>query len=162
MSSRMFRRAIPAVLLAVSALASTALAAKLLQGLPLLWKPSEVKGGAVVDLSGITNVKIKVEPQVDVRPDKAKFGESREEPPPRPVTTSGNVAAFCTEHLTETLRQFGYSITAEQADYVLEGEVTEFMVIETDNYYQTISDSLQQAAQNLAADPGFRKALGAK
>ena len=177
-------------------LSAPAFAGNRLEGIPLVWKPTERNVG-VVNLTGLTEVKIQIEPFVDTRADKAKFGESQEDKVPRPVTTSGSVAEFCTQHFGNTLKQFGLSVVAEGGDVVVAGAVVEFMVIETnsykgevrlkltvkrggttvwtgvaagtssrwgrsykpENYYETISDSLLDAAGNAARDEGFRKAL---
>ena len=197
MSRKMPLGATLAVLVALT-LAAPAFAGNRLQGIPLVWKPTERNVG-VVNLTGLTEVKIQIEPFVDTRADKAKFGESQEDKVPRPVTTSGSVAEFCTQHFGNTLKQFGLSVVAEGGDVVVAGEILEFMVIETnsykgevrlkvtvkrggktewtgvaagtssrwgrsykpENYYETISDSLLDAASNAARDEGFRKALAA-
>jgi hypothetical protein len=171
-----------------------------LEGIPLVWKPTELKDTGVVNLTGITGVKIRIEPFVDTRADKAKFGENRQDTVFKPVTTSGSAADFCTRHFADELRRFGFSTVQNQGDVVLGGEILEFMVVETntykgdvrlrltlkkqgktewtgvttgtsghwgrsykaENYYETISDSLLYAVQNLAQDEGFRKALAAE
>jgi hypothetical protein len=172
-------------------------AKKLLTDIPLVWKPTDTKGAGVVNLLGIETVKVKVKPFTDSRPDKAKFGENTEDDEAKPVTTSGSVAEFCAKNLAGVFRSYGISMVEEGADYILGGDVLEFMVSETnnykgevrlkitllkgdkpvwtgiaagtnkrfgrsykaENYYETISDSLLQAAQSLINDQGFHKAL---
>jgi uncharacterized protein (DUF2147 family) len=198
MNRKMPGRAALAVLVAVT-LTATAFAGKRLDGIPLVWKPTERKGVGVVNLTGLTGVKIQIEPFVDTRADRAKFGENQEDKVPRPVTTSGSVAEFCTQNFGNTLKQYGLSVVAEGGDVVVAGEILEFMVIESnaykgevrliitvkrhdktewtgvvsgtssrwgrsyraENYYETISDSLLEAASNAARDESFRKALAA-
>ena len=189
-------RAVLAAVVAV-ALSAPAFAGSNLEGIPLVWKPTDRKDVGVVSLVGLTEVKIQIEPFVDNRTDKAKFGESQEDKRFKPVTTSGSAAAFCATNFANTLKQYGFAIVADGGDVVVGAEILEFMVIETntykgevrlkvsvkrggktewvgvasgtssrfgrsykaDNYYETISDSLLQAAVNAARDEGFRKAL---
>lgn len=199
MNLKVLRRA--TLLLAVAGLLSGALdAAGKLEGVPLVWRPTDRKDVGVVNLLGITDIKIQIEPFVDTRPDKAKFGENQEDKQPKLVTTSGSVAEFCTRNFADTLRQFGLSVVPEGGDVVVGAEILEFMVTESntykgevrlkvsvkrqdktewigltsgtasrfgrsykaENYYETISDSLLQAAVNAVRDEGFRKALLAK
>jgi hypothetical protein len=109
-------------------------AGKPLENIPLVWKPTNRKDTGVLNLGGMTSVKFRVEPFVDSRPDKKKIGENQEGKLSKPVTTSGSVAAFCTEHFSEMLRQYGLSVVTEGGDVVVGGEVLEFMVIETNTY----------------------------
>lgn len=127
----MRRSAILTILLAV--VATPALAGKNLEGIPLVWKPTEVNPG-VIGLSGIIDVKFQVEPFVDSRPDKGKLGENQEGKVPKPVTTSGNVAEFCGKNFGNVLRQLGLGVVATGGDVVLEGEILEFTVTETNTY----------------------------
>lgn len=175
-------------------------AKKLLLNIPLVWRPTDLKDTGVVSLTGLEAVKLQVKTFTDARPDKTKFGENNEDDTPKPVTTSSSVAEFCTENLARILRGSGISIVEDGADFVLTGEVLEFMVTETgtyrgevrlkvtllrrgqpvwtsltsgsnkrfgrsykaENYYETISDSLLGAAQNLIRSEEFRQKLGAR
>jgi hypothetical protein len=199
MNEKMLSGSAAAALAAVTLTASV-FAGDKLGGIPLVWKPTELKDTGVVNLTGITGVKIQIQPFVDTRADKAKFGENQQGAVFKPVTTSGNAADFCTRNFANELRRFGFSVVQDQGDVVLGGEILEFMVIETgtykgdvrlkltvekngntewtgvtsgtskrfgrsykaENYYETISDSLLHAVQNLAQDEGFRKALAAQ
>jgi hypothetical protein len=135
MTGRMSRRAavVLAVLLAVC-LGAPASAQKKLEGIPLVWKPSSKKSSGVVNLAGLADVKVQVEPFVDTRDNKAKFGENREDKVVRPVTTSGSVADFCTQNFKNTLKQYGLSVVPSGGNVVVKGEILEFMVIETNTY----------------------------
>jgi hypothetical protein len=186
-----------AVILVAMSLSPAFAAKKLLADIPLIYKPTESKGAGVVDLTGLTEKRIEIAPLADNRADQKTFGVNREDATPRPVTTSSNVAEFCTQHLTEDLQRFGFVITSERPEFVLSGEVLEFMVNEAskyngdvrlkmqlskdgkavwtglvsgtsarwgrsykaENYYETISDSLLHAIENLAMDTGFAAAL---
>jgi hypothetical protein len=133
MSYRIPLRTTLAVLV-VAMLAPHALAGKSLVGIPLIWKPTATTGAGVIDLTGLTDVKIRIEPFVDNRADKAKFGENREDKVSKSVTTPDSAADFTARNLTNTLRQLGFSIVAEGGDVILAGEILEFMVTETDDY----------------------------
>jgi hypothetical protein len=178
--------------------ASIVIAGKPLDRIPLVWKPTNRKDTGVLNLAGLTDVKIRVDPFVDSRPDKAKFGENQEDKTFKPVTTSGNVAEFCSQNFANTLRQYGLTVVPEGGDVVVGGEILEFMVLETnryngevrlkitvsrdgkpgwvgvasgtssrfgrsykaENYYETISDALLEAADRAVRDEGFRQAVG--
>jgi hypothetical protein len=177
-------------------LPSLALAGKPLDGIPLVWKPTNRKDTGVLNLAGLTNVTFRVDPFTDTRADKTKIGENQEDKTAKLVTTSGNVAEFCTQQFANTLKQYGLTVVPEGGDVVIGGEVLEFMVIETgtykgevrlkvsakraereewvgvasgtssrfgrsykaDNYYETLSDALLEAAERAVKDEGFRKA----
>ena len=79
-------------------------------------------------------MKIQVQGFADTRSDKAKFGESQEGKVPKPVTTSGSVAEFCTENFRNALKQYGLTVVPNGGDVVVGGEILEFMVIETNTY----------------------------
>ena len=118
----------------IAALAAPAYAGRLLTGIPLVWKPTDMKNTATVNLTGITEVKIQLEPFADKRADKTKFGENQEGREPKPVTTSDNVADFARLYLGAMLRHFGLSIVEQGADSTLGGEILDFMVTETNRY----------------------------
>lgn len=133
MSRRPFRGTVLIVVLGLS-LAAPAFAQKTLDGIPLVWKPTNRKDAGVVNLGDLLNVKIQVQGFADTRSAKEKFGESREGKVPKPVTTSGSVAEFCTENFRNTLKQYGLSVVPNGGDVVVGGEILEFMVIETNTY----------------------------
>src|SRR3990172_2094049 len=123
------------LLLAVASLLIGALdAAGKLEGIPLVWRPTNRKDVGVVNLLGITEIKIQVEPFVDTRPDKAKFGENQEDKQPKLATTTGSVAEFCTQNFAITLRQFGLSVVPEGGEVIVGAEILEFMVTESNTY----------------------------
>ena len=188
------RTAVAIVLLAL--LPSLALAGKPLDGIPLVWKPTNRKDTGVLNLAGLTNVTFRVEPFTDTRSDKTKIGENQEDKTAKMVTTSGNVGEFCAQQFSNVLKQYGLTVVPEGGDVVIGGEVLEFMVIETntykgevrlkvsakrgekeewvgvasgtssrfgrsykaDNYYETLSDALLEAAERAVKDEGFRRA----
>lgn len=135
MTGRVSRRVavVVAVLFAVG-LAGSAGAQKKLEGIPLVWKPSNKKSAGVTNLSGLADVKIQVDTFVDTRENKAKFGESQEGKVPKPVTTSANVAEFVTTNFRNVLKQYGLTIVPSGGDVLVTGDILEFMVTETNTY----------------------------
>jgi Uncharacterized lipoprotein len=123
------------ILAMVTAVAMPALAAKkLLVGIPLLWKPTEAKNAGVVNLTGVSEVKVQVAKFTDTRPDPTKIGENTEDSPARPVTTNDDVAAFISTNVTDTLRSYGFKLVPDGGDVIVRGEVLEFMVRESNTY----------------------------
>jgi hypothetical protein len=120
--------------LVMMSVAGPVVAQKTLEGIPLVWKPSNKKSAGVVSLAGLMDVKIQVDPFVDTRDNKAKFGENQEDKAPRPVTTSGSVAEFCTQNFRNVLKQYGLTVVPSGGDVVVAGEILEFMVNETNTY----------------------------
>ena len=191
-----FRHRTAVVIVLLALLPSLALAGKPLDGIPLVWKPTDRKDTGVLNLAGLANVTFRVEPFTDARSDKAKIGENQEDKTAKMVTTSGNVAEFCAQQFSNVLKQYGLTVVPEGGDVVIGGEVLEFMVIETntykgevrlkvsakrgekeewvgvasgtssrfgrsykaENYYETLSDALLEAAERAVKDEGFRKA----
>ena len=133
MSRKSLRGAVLVVVFGLG-LSAPAFAQKTLEGIPLVWKPTNRKEAGVVNLGELVNVKIQVQGLVDTRSAKAKFGESQEGKVPKPVTTSDSVAEFCTQNLRNVLKQYGLTVVPNGGDVVVGGEILEFMVIETNTY----------------------------
>ena len=128
--------AVVVAVLFVVGLGGPAVAQKKLENIPLVWKPTSKtgSGSGVTNLSGLMEVKIQVDPFVDTRENQAKFGENQADKAPKPVTTSGNVADFCTQNFRNALKQYGLTIVPSGGDVVVGGDILEFMVIETNTY----------------------------
>ena len=180
----------------------SALAApKPLQGIPLQWTPTQsLAQMGPVDVSGaLLAAKFHVDAFVDTRQDPQKIGENQEKAGRfLPVTTSGDVAAFVTDHFRETLRGAGVNVAEGPADVTLSAELSQFFVTEAntyrgelhllvhvrnaagreiwsgvilggaehwgrsyraENYYETLSDMVVNAAHNLLMDQAFHAAL---
>src|SRR6187397_1397421 len=133
MREKLRRRTAVSILLLLL-LPSLAFAGKPLDGIPLVWKPTNRKDTGVLNLAGLTNVTFRVEPFTDARSDKTKIGENQEDKTTKLVTTSGNVGEFCAQQFSNVLRQYGLTVVPEGGDVVIGGEVLEFMVIETNTY----------------------------
>jgi hypothetical protein len=108
-----------------------------LQNIPLKWTPTStfVEMGHV-DVNGpMASAKIHFEPLVDTRQNPSLVAENREKPEKiRQVTTSGDVAAFVTDHLKDTLHGAGLNIVDGPADVIISGEIRQFFVTEVNTY----------------------------
>jgi len=163
-------------------------ATKLLENIPLVWKPTDTLGS----LGPLDTL-------VDSRNNPSLIAENQEKPDkPLPVTTSGDVAAFVTDHMKETLHVAGLNVVDGPGDMTLSGEIRQFFVTETstyhselslvmhlkdahgkevwsgaiaggtdrfgrsykaENYYETLSDAVIRATQNLLSNPAFADAF---
>jgi hypothetical protein len=115
---------------------------KLLENIPLQWTPTDSLASlGPLDLSGpLLSSKIHVDLLVDTRENPSAVAENREKPDKvLPVTTSGNVAQFVTDHLKDTLRGAGLSIVDGPGDVNLSGEIRQFFVAETSMYHGDMS-----------------------
>ncbi len=120
-------------------LVSAVAAAKpaVLENIPLKWSPtSTLAEMGPVDLAAPDlAVKIHVDALVDNRQNPTLIAQNTEKPDkPRPVTTSGDVGAFVTEHLRDTLRGAGLSIVDGAGDLTLSGEIRQYFVNEVNVY----------------------------
>jgi hypothetical protein len=108
-----------------------------LDNIPLKWTPtSSLASMGTIDVSGaMLTTKIHVEPLVDARQNPTLIAENREKADKvKPVTTSGDVAAFISDHLKESMRGAGMSIVDAGADLNISGEIRQFFVTEVDTY----------------------------
>jgi hypothetical protein len=130
------RRNLAAVCCFACLLAGPALAAKLLAGIPLQWTPrTSLAELGPLDISGpLLTARVRVEPFTDRRAQPALIAENREGKEPRPVTTSTDVAAFVTLHVTDALRTAGLTLADDRPDFTVSGEVRQFFVTETTVY----------------------------
>src|SRR5579864_3555051 len=170
---------------AISACASN----EKLENVPLVWKPTVALGtSGPVNAMHLSQRSLTVLPLEDRRSDRSLIGENREKSPPRPITTSDDVAAFMTRQMKDLLAQAGCNIVDARGQLELGGEVISFFVPETgtyvgnvrikatlrtsgnkvlwqgivggtaehfgrsykaENYYETLSDSLDRLVENL-------------
>src|SRR5437773_342160 len=77
-----------------------------LEGIPLVWKPtSQIGEAGAIDLTGVGQLKIQVKQLTDSREHGSLIGENRESKRTRPVTTTDNVASWCTSRFRMLLGQ---------------------------------------------------------
>jgi hypothetical protein len=121
------------VLLAGGAIASP----KLLENIPLVWKPTDTLAslGALNLTNAVITTPLHIDTLVDTRSNPAKIAENQEKPEkPLPVTTSGDVAGFVTDHVKDTLHAAGLNIADGPGTLTLSGEIRQFFVTETGTY----------------------------
>ena len=124
-----------------SLLNAAAFAAPALENIPLAWKPtSALSEMGTLDLGGaVTTTKIRFDPLVDTRQDRARVAENRENARVRPMTTSTDVAVFVTDHLKNTVRSAGLNVVDGDADISISGDIRRFFVTEDSAYQGEIS-----------------------
>jgi hypothetical protein len=126
----MIRCLLPMLLLAL-----TGCAAPRLENIPLVWMPERHPAASVPpDARGLMSARIKVAPMTQAQDDPKLVGENREALPPRPVTTRDDVAAFVTDRFKKLLKNAGLQVVDADETVVLEGEITQFFVTETNLY----------------------------
>ncbi len=121
--------------LCVAALCSIASAAalaapKLLQDIPLQWKPTAELGAAVQS----THQRISFVAFKDVRDNPKLIAENREKSTPKPVTTKDDVGAFVSDSLRHIFDREGFNTVDSGGDLMISGEVRRLFVVETDTY----------------------------
>ena len=130
------------LLLAATLLACTCVYAKskLLEHVPLLWKPtSELRLGAVqMPLTAIQFATFQ-----DARDNKEAIGENQEDEKPKPVTTTDDVGAFVSSHMRELFNQAGLKTVDSNGSVILKGEVRQFFVRETSTYRSAVAVHLE-------------------
>lgn len=120
----------------VAAIFGTQANAALLTHVPLKWKPtSDLRLGAIE----MSQAPIQFDVFKDVRSDKEKIGENREDETPKPVTTTDDVGAFVSAHMRQLFGQAGLKTVDSNGAVTIEGEVTQFFVRETSLYRSEVS-----------------------
>ena len=120
---------------ASSAAPATAAKRDKLEGIPLMWKPTtNVATLGAIDLTGLTNIKVRVARLDDKRDAPGLIGENREKQPPRKVTTPDDVAGFVTDHVKSLMREVGLNVVESGGTATVKGEILQFFVAETDTY----------------------------
>jgi hypothetical protein len=104
---------------------------KLLEHVPLKWKPTSVLKSFTLDDNDAT---VQIETFQDVRDNKEEIGENRERSTPRPVTTTDDVGAFVSTHMRELLGHAGVKTVDSDGSVKIKGEVRQFFVSETHTY----------------------------
>jgi len=120
----------------VAAIFGTQANAALLTRVPLQWKPTSDLRLGVMQMS---QAPIHFDVFRDVRADKEKIGENREDETPKPVTTTDDVGAFVSTHMRQLFDQAGLKTVASNGAVTIKGEVTQFFVRETSLYRSEVS-----------------------
>jgi hypothetical protein len=123
-----------------------ALGAARLEGVALRWKPTEEVGGVISAAArAFQGKKVAVKPFEDARDEKELIGKNVEDAKPKLVTTRDDVGAWCATRLEALVREAGTTVVEADADLVITGKVTHFMVEEGDHYRGRVSVRLQVA-----------------
>ena len=130
------------------ALAPAASAVKLMKDVTLDWKPTKSVSESPIDVTALRGKKILVNVFTDARDNKRLIAENREEEDEGtllPLTTSTDIPAWVGNHLADQLQQIGLTTVTVvgDADFVLDGTVEKFFVLETDNYRAAVSVHLK-------------------
>lgn len=120
----------------VAAIFGTQANAALLTRVPLQWKPTSDLRLGVMQMS---QAPIHFDVFRDVRADKEKIGENREDETPKPVTTTDDVGAFVSTHMRQLFDQAGLKTVDSNGAVTIKGEVTQFFVRETSLYRSEVS-----------------------
>jgi len=115
----------------------TAHAAKLLEHVPLQWKPTS---NLSLPLNATPQTALQFEAFTDRRENRELIAEnSEDEKKVKPVTTSDDVGAFVSTHMHDLFKQSGYNVVDSGGNVVVRGEVTQFFVRETGTYQSEVS-----------------------
>lgn len=118
----------------------------LAEGLWLEWKPTEeVPRFGRNALLAFRGKKVQVRSFADAREDEQLIGRNLEGKETRLVRTRTDVGVWCSSQLAVLLRQSTVKTAEEDADLVIAGKVTDFMVEERDAYRATVSLALTVA-----------------
>lgn len=116
------------------------LGASRLTSVPLRFTPTD---GISTALNEATRTfrgkKVRVDPFSDVREDRARIGRNTEDSTPKDVTTREDVGGFCADRFQDFLRKAGVEVVTDGEDLVISGDVTRFMVEESDRYRGTVT-----------------------
>lgn len=120
------------------------LGASTLEDVSLDFRPTDSSAVLLNDLArAFQGKKVTVQPFTDARQgDRKLVGRNTEDRKPRDVTTRDDVGAWCSGQLAELLSQAGVAVIPEGADLVISGQVTRFMVMESDVYRGVVAMSL--------------------
>ena len=134
----MIRTILALVLLSVSLAASSK--AKLLEHIPLEWKPtSDLRLGT----TAMSSSTVTIGTFTDARENKEAIGENREEEEPRPVTTTDDVGAFVGVHLRQLFDEAGIKTLDANGAITITGEVKKFFAREGNTYKSEVTLQLK-------------------
>jgi len=125
---------------------------KLLQDIPLRWKPTEVLSTyEAVDSTIYNKVQFEVRLFTDIRPRPSEIGENIEKKPSGEgllVTTRDNVAEWLTETFAKVLSGFNVNVVKSNPTFLLEADIIKFFVTEQSVYHGEVALKIRLKAPN--------------
>ena len=110
-----------------------------LEGIALIWKPTTRPSElGPVNTTGLSGVRLQVEPFTDGRANPALIGQNREEPQVRKVSTTNDVPAFVADRMRRIIAGMGIATVDAGGTHFLKGEVKQFFVDETSRYQSDV------------------------
>jgi Uncharacterized lipoprotein len=134
MEKHIVRTILALILLSVSLPASSK--AKLLEHIPLEWKPTSDLRLGTTPMSAST---VTIGAFTDGRDNKEAIGENREEEEPRPVTTTDDVGAFVGVHIRQLFDEAGIKTVDGNGAITVTGEVKKFFAREGNTYKSEVT-----------------------
>ncbi|HEY2533796.1 MAG TPA: hypothetical protein VGJ20_38715 [Xanthobacteraceae bacterium] len=105
--------------------------AKLLEHIPLQWRPTSNLPLGTTQMSDST---VTFGAFTDGRDNKTGIGENREDKEPKPVTTDDDVGAFVSTHMRQLFNEAGIKTVDSGGSITINGEVKKFFAREGDTY----------------------------
>ena len=127
-------RMMPAALLLSFALTASS-KGKLLEHIPLLWRPTSALQLGTTQMTAST---VAIVPFSDGRDNKELIGENREDDTPKPVTTPDDVGSFVSQNIRHLFDQAGVKTVDSNGQVIIKGEVKKFFVREESTYKSTV------------------------
>jgi hypothetical protein len=124
---------VAAFLLSVALTASSK--TKLLEHIPLQWRPTSALQLGTTQMVAST---VTIAPFTDGRDNKEVIGENREDPIPKPVTTTDDVGTFVSTNIRQLFDQAGVKTVDSNGEVIIKGEVKKFFVREESTYKSTV------------------------
>jgi hypothetical protein len=110
-------------------------AADKLENIPLTWKPTtDAPSRGAINLSGLENVRLQVDPLVDRREDPSLIGLNRDKIPSRRVATQENVARFVNFHFKNLITGVGVNVVDTGGTVIVKAELVKFYADEAQKY----------------------------
>ena len=118
--------------------------AKILEHIPLLWRPTSALQLGTTQMSAST---VTIASFTDDRDNKELIGENREDDKPRPVTTTDDVGSFVSRNIRQLFDQAGVKTVDSGGEVIIKGEVKKFFVREESTYKSTVEIHLTVIGQ---------------
>lgn len=141
-------RMMPAALLLSVALTASS-KAKLLEHIPLQWRPTSTVQLGTTQMTAST---VTIVPFIDGRDNKELIGENRESDIPKPVTTTDDVGTFVSTNIRQLFDRAGVKTVDGNGEVIIKGEVKKFFVREESTYKSTVEihlTAIDQAGKTL-------------